>query len=61
MDCETRGIRKFTKDKFIVKKSKNIYCSNNSDVLIKSIRLTWEHVAELVRQNTDLKVIHLVR
>ena len=61
LDCDTRGIRKFTKDKFIVKKSKNIYCSNNSDVLIKSIRLTWEHVAELVRQNTDLKVIHLVR
>ena len=66
LDCEARGIRKFTKDKFIVKKSKNVICSKESNVLIKAIRLTSDHIAELLhrqRQDNlpDLKIIHLVR
>ena len=65
-NCEESGIRKFRKDKFILKKSKNVFCSKDSNVLIKAIRLTSDHIAELLhrqRQNNlpDLKIIHLVR
>ena len=65
-NCEESGIRKFRKDKFIMKKSKNVICSKDSNVLIKAIRLTSDHIAELLhrqRQDNlpDLKIIHLLR
>ena len=63
--CEESGIRKFRRDKFILKKSRNVFCSPESNVLIKAIRLTSDHIAELVRHRQDnlpdLKIIHLVR
>ena len=65
LTCEQSGITKFRKDKFILRKSKNVFCSSDSNVLIKTIRLTSHHIAELVQQGQDnlpdLKIIHLVR
>ena len=61
LTCKERAVRRFSKDKFIAKKSKNVNCSASSDVVIKSIRLGWEHVMELSNRMPDLKIIHLVR
>ena len=65
LTCEESGIRKFLEDKFILRKSKNVFCSPDSNVLIKAIRLTSHHIAELLQPGQDnlpdLKIIHLVR
>ena len=61
---EQRGLKKFLTDKFIFKRSKNVEsCAEDSGVVIKSIRMTAEHVQTLLQHmgNTDLKIVHLVR
>ena len=63
LECDEKTLKKFMKDnlKFIVKKSKEIEeCSSNEGVVIKSIRLTAEHVQKLLFIK-NLKIIHLVR
>ena len=63
--CEESEISKFQKDEFILRKSKNIFCSPDSNVLIKAIRLSSHHIAELLSPGEDnlqnLKIIHLLR
>ena len=68
LSCETQGIKILSRDKFITKKSRNVFsCSRESSVVIKTIRMTGEHVKEFLRNmditntDTELKIIHLVR
>ena len=65
MSCDSKGVRILTRDKFITKKSRNVFsCSQESSVVIKTIRMTGEHVDAFLRDvdlSTDLKILHLVR
>lgn len=68
LSCETQGIKILSRDKFITKKSRNVFsCSHESSVVIKTIRMTGEHVREFIRnvnfsdRNSEVKIIHLVR
>ena len=64
LSCETQGIKILSRDKFITKKSRNVFtCSHESSVVIKTIRMTGKHVKDFLRNMdiTELKIIHLVR
>ena len=68
LSCESQGIKILSRDKFITKKSRNVFsCSQKSSVVIKTIRMTGEHVKEFLSninftdESTELKIIHLVR
>ena len=47
-----------------MKKSKNTECLEGTDVVIKTIRLTAEHVKEVLENADDMedfRIIHLIR
>ena len=47
-----------------MKKSKNADCLGDSDVVIKTIRMTADHVRDILGNsddNKDFKIIHLIR
>ena len=47
-----------------MKKSKNTECLEGTDVVIKTIRLTAEHVREVLENADDMedfRIIHLIR
>ena len=51
-------------NKFTLKKSKNSECFDDADIVIKTIRLTAEHVKEILEnanEDEDFKIIHLLR
>lgn len=51
-------------NKFTMKKSKNTECFERTDVVIKTIRLTAEHVRDILKNADDIedfKIIHLIR
>ena len=64
--CKDSALRYFYEDKFIITRSHSYeHCSSQSDVVIKTIRLTGEHVEKLIKtvskEGGALKIIHLVR
>ena len=67
MFCKEEALNVILKDKFITNRSRNILsCSSESNVVIKSIRLSAENVKMFLTKNNeatdaDFKIIHLFR
>ena len=62
--CAQNTVNFVRQNKFTMKKSKNTECSDGSDVVIKTIRLTAEHVRDILINSDeaeDFKIIHLIR
>ena len=62
--CVPNTVNFVRMNKFTLKKSKNTECLEGADVVIKTIRLTAEHVREILKNADDkeaFKIIHLIR
>ena len=63
-NCVTNYVNFVRRNKFTTKKSKNADCLGDSDVVIKTIRMTADHVRDILGNsddNKDFKIIHLIR
>ena len=62
--CAPNTVHFVRQNKFTMKKSKNTECLDDKDVAIKSIRLTAQHVQDILENaddDEDFKIIHLLR